>query len=77
MPYSIEKSGGRYVVTSPKGRKWKTTYSSRTAAEKGISYVQSRFTEGPPADIVGATSESAEERGEHTLASMKAAAEAW
>ena len=46
MPYSIRESGGRYVVTSPKGKRWKTTYASMAAAEKGVAYVESRFSGG-------------------------------
>ena len=43
MVYSIEERGGRFVVISPKGKKWKTTYASRAAAEKGVAYVEGRF----------------------------------
>ena len=44
MPYGIAlNSSGRYEVTSPKGKTWKTTYASQEAAEKGVSYVQGRF----------------------------------
>ena len=44
MAYSIEENAsGRFVVISPKGRKWKTTYATRAAAEKGVSYVEGRF----------------------------------
>ena len=43
MVYSIEERGGRFIVISPKGKKWKTTYASRGAAEKGVAYVEGRF----------------------------------
>lgn len=44
MPYSVRKnSKGRIVVTNPKGKDWKTTYSSPDAAEKAIAYIEGRF----------------------------------
>lgn len=43
MAYSIQEKAGRFVVTSPKGKTWKTTYPSRSAAEDGVAYVESRF----------------------------------
>ena len=44
MAYGIAKNThGRYVVTSPKGKAWKTTYPTREAAEKGVAYVEGRF----------------------------------
>ena len=46
MPYTIRESGGRFVVTSPKGKTWKTTYPSRAAAKKGVAYVENRFGGG-------------------------------
>lgn len=46
MPYTISERGGRYFVTSPKGKTWKTTYPSQAAAEKGVAYVESRFSGG-------------------------------
>lgn len=47
MSYSIVKnSKGRYVVTSEKGKVWKTTYASKAAAQKGIAYVEGRFGGG-------------------------------
>ena len=33
-------------MTSPKGKRWKTTYPSMAAAEKGVAYVESRFAGG-------------------------------
>ena len=33
-------------MTSPKGKRWKTTYATRAAAEKGVAYVESRFGGG-------------------------------
>ncbi len=57
MPYGIMKNeAGRYIVTSPKGKPWKTTYPTRAAAEKGVAYVEGRFGGGgssptpPPVD---------------------------
>ncbi len=47
VPYAIaQNERGRFVVTSPKGKTWKTTYAKREAAEKGIAYVESRFAGG-------------------------------
>lgn len=72
MVYSIEERGGRFVVISPKGKKWKTTYASRAAAEKGVAYVEGRFggsgsspraaplTSGP--DLIDTETDTAEER---------------
>jgi len=45
MPYAIElNSAGRYVVTNPKGKTWKTTYPSQEAAEKATAYIEGRFS---------------------------------
>ena len=73
MPYSIEQnSSGRYIVISPKGKKWKTTYPTRAAAEKAVAYVEGRFggsgsspraaplTSGP--DLIDTETDTAEER---------------
>ncbi len=70
MPYGIDKNDrGRWIVTSPKGKKWKTTYVSREAAEKGVAYVEGRFggagSTTPPKVETGTLDESpdtAEER---------------
>ncbi len=43
MAYSISKDGGRFSVTSPKGKLWKTTYASVEAAEKAVAYIEGRF----------------------------------
>lgn len=44
MAYSISKNAkGRFVVTSPAGKTWKTTYPSSASAEKAVAYVTSRF----------------------------------
>lgn len=43
MPYSINRLGERFVVTSPKGKQWKTTYPSLEAAQKAVAYVEGRF----------------------------------
>lgn len=51
MPYSIAEVGSRFTVTSPKGKVWKTTYPSRAAAEKGVAYVESRFSSLPPSPV--------------------------
>ncbi len=49
MPYSTRKnSKGRIVVTSPKGKDWKTSYSSQAAADKAIAYIEGRFGSDAP-----------------------------
>lgn len=47
MAYSIDQNpAGRFIVTSPKGKAWKTTYATRQAAEKAVAYIEGRFGEG-------------------------------
>ena len=46
--YSVrENEKGRFVVTSPKGKDWKTTYPSRASADKAIAYIEGRFGASP------------------------------
>ncbi len=71
MPYAISESDGRYVVTSPKGKKWKTTYASRAAAEKGVAYVESRFGRAPSRILPETPSEKSPD-AEDTVAERKA-----
>ena len=47
MPYTIQEAGGRYFVSSPKGKTWKTTYASQAAAQKAISYIEGRYSAPP------------------------------
>ncbi len=61
MPYSVAKVGTRYVVISPKGKQWKTTYATRAAAEKGVAYVESRFTPPSPSSASRAGTSATEE----------------
>ena len=58
MAYTIAKHGDKYWVTSPKGKVWKTKYSSRAAAEKGVAYVESRFAGGSGTPSSSASPES-------------------
>lgn len=56
MPYGIESIEGRFHVTSPKGKLWKTTYKSKAAAQKAVAYIEGRFGGGsttPPASSDG------------------------
>ena len=53
MPYAISESGGRFTVTSSKGKKWKTTYPTMAAAKKAVAYVESRFAGGSGPSAVG------------------------
>ena len=46
MPYSVGMRNGRWFVTSPKGKVWKTTYKDEPAAQKAVAYVESRFSGG-------------------------------
>lgn len=39
---------GRWFVTSPKGKVWKTSYKDQPAAEKAIAYIQGRFGDASP-----------------------------
>ncbi len=77
MPYAVAKKDGRYVVTSPAGKTWKTTYPSRAGAEKGVSYVESRFGGASPAASPSSSSivdspDTAEERKALGIAPKKA-----
>ncbi len=57
MVYSVAKNAkGRFVVTSPAGKEWKTTYASSAAADKAIAYIEGRF--GQPALAPSAPSPS-------------------
>jgi len=59
MAYSVAKNAnGRFVVTSPAGKDWKTTYPSQAAADKAIAYIEGRF--GAPALAQSAPSPSPE-----------------
>ncbi len=60
MPYSVSQVAGRYVVTSPKGKTWKTDYPSQPAAEKAIAYIEGRFSSAPPSRTVPPPSEVAD-----------------
>ena len=47
--YSVrENEKGRFVVTSPKGKDWKTTYGTKAAADKAIAYIEGRFGASSP-----------------------------
>ena len=62
VTYGIDKNPhGRWVVTSPKGTLWKTTYPSRAAAEKAVAYIEGRFGgpgSSPPTEKSQTTSPS-------------------
>ena len=61
MPYQIvphPKKEGRFRVISEKGKVWKTDYATRAAAEKGVSYVESRFGDSPISSSAETPSES-------------------
>jgi len=48
MAYTVAKNAsGRFVVTSPAGKEWKTTYPSSASADKAIAYIEGRFGEPP------------------------------
>lgn len=72
MSYSTRKNAkGRIVVTSPKGKDWKTTYSSQGAADKAVAYIEGRFGVGPaPASRTSPPSldDDVEARGRKILA---------
>ncbi len=85
MPYTVaQNEKGRWQVISPKGKTWKTTYASRAAADKGISYIEGRY--GTPAPSARSPSKEPEmastelpddylppegERGSRTLMRMR------
>jgi len=48
MPYSVASRNGRWFVTSPKGKVWKTSYKDQPAADKAISYIEGRFGASAP-----------------------------
>lgn len=68
MPYVVTRNdAGRYQVTSSKGKTWKTTYPTAEAAQKGIAYVEARFTSpgaevGTPSAATGESPDTNEER---------------
>jgi len=43
VPYTVSAKGGRFLVTSPAGKTWKTSYASEAAADKAITYIENRF----------------------------------
>ena len=67
MAYRIQEKDGRFVVTSPKGKVWKTTYGSRAAAEKGVAYVESRFAGGSSETPAEGTDESPDTSDERKM----------
>ncbi len=91
MPYSVElNEKGRFDVTAPSGKKWKRSYPSQEAAQKGIDYVMSRFgnssetpapaaqeAENVEADDRGRTPLDMTKPGSHTLRAMRHAQEAF
>jgi len=58
MAYTVAKNAkGRFVVTNPAGKAWKTTYPSSAAADKAVSYIQGRFGD-PPASSAPSPSQT-------------------
>lgn len=78
MPYTVQSVGDRFVVTSPKGKKWKTTYASLEAADKAIAYIEGRYGGSPSAGTPMAATSPEEgytppegERGSKTLMRLR------